>query len=140
MNAKKFKASVADLSKKAQGLRNLTEVAIEGEPLKVLLNRTHGADENVHLYHNVHGQKWFWSKCFSMDPSSGWKCWPMSSMLETKEFLDRNCQLYYWTKILTTDALFQASPQRWSVVCQNPVETVCRSLRCQTGHRGSWIP
>ena len=35
------------------------------------------------------------------DPWSGWKCSPMSSMLETKEFLDWNCQLYYWTKILT---------------------------------------
>ena len=57
MIAKKFKASVTDLSKKVRGLRNLTEVAIEGEPLKVLLNWTHGADENVHLYHNVHGQK-----------------------------------------------------------------------------------
>ena len=49
MIAENFKASVADLLKKMYWLRNLTEVAIEGEPLKVLLNRTHGADEDVHL-------------------------------------------------------------------------------------------
>ena len=56
MIAENFKASVADLLKKMYWLRNLTEVAIEGEPLKVLLNRTHGADEDVHL---------FMSKCSS---------------------------------------------------------------------------
>ena len=80
--------------------RNLTEVAIEGEPLKVLLNRTHGADKNVHLFISKY-QNDYDQNLSQRDPWSGWKCSPMSSMLETKEFLDWNCQLYYWTKILT---------------------------------------